>query len=234
MQTTLLMDTTTGSYKMRQKLILLLASLAIFPCATAQEYRFEAGVAAGISGYLGDVNQSNVVKNPGFSGSLLFRYLINKRFAVKIDATTAGISGNSADFTNMFPDGQQYSFSERYYDVAAAFEFNFLNFGMNDDYRKLKRITPYLSLGFGAAYSSSGSFVPHIPISIGAKYKLARQWNLGLEVRARMMLNDKVDGLSDLYNIDSSFMKNTDWCPTLMVSVSYEFGEICKICHYVE
>ena len=23
-------------------------------------------------------------------------------------------------------------------------------------------------------------------------------------------------------------------CPTLMLSISYEFGEICKICHYVK
>ena len=78
------------------------------------------------------------------------------------------------------------------------------------------------------------SFAVNIPISAGAKFKLTNRWNLGLEMRARMMLGDKIDGLSDLYNVKSSFMKNTDWCPTLMVSISYEFGEICKICHYVE
>lgn len=200
----------------------------------AQEYRFEAGISAGASGYLGDVNQSNVLKNPGFSGEVLLRYLINKRFAVKGSIATAGISGNSADFTNMFPNGENYSFSAQYYDVSVAFEFNFLNFGMGSDYRKLKRMTPYLSLGFGAAYSSCKEFAMDIPISIGAKYKLTRRLNLGLEVRARMMLGDKIDGLTDLYNVKSSMMKNTDWCPTLMIGISYEFGEICKICHYVE
>ena len=164
----------------------LLAALHISVSVTAQEYRYEAGIGGGISGYLGDVNQSNVLKHPGFAGNALFRYLINKRFAVKAD------------------------------------------------FRKLKRISPYLSLGLGATYSTSKNFVPNIPISFGAKYKINRRLNLALEMRARMMLGDGVDGLKDLYGVESGVLKNNDWCPTLMLSISYEFGEICKICHYVK
>lgn len=208
--------------------------MAMTSMANAQDYRFEAGAGVGISGYLGDANQSNIAKNPGFSGELLFRYLINKRFALKANLATAGISGNTADFSNKYPGGVQYSFSERYYDASAAFEFNFMNFGVGSSYQHLYRIVPYLSLGLGAAYSTSGSVAVNIPISVGAKYKIKPRLNLGLELRNRMMLGDKIDGLSDLYGIQSGMMKNTDWCPTLMVSISYEFGEICKICHYVE
>lgn len=43
----------------------LLAALLISVSVTAQEYRYEAGIGGGISGYLGDVNQSNVLKHPG-------------------------------------------------------------------------------------------------------------------------------------------------------------------------
>lgn len=222
-------------YKL-QRALMVLAIIAPAACqvAFAQEYRYEAGGALGVSGYLGDVNQSNVLKNPGFSGELFFRYLFNKRFALKTSLATAGISGNSADFSNVFPDGMQYQFNHRYYDAAVAFEFNFFNFGMNNDYRHLKRLSPYLSLGLGGAYSSSSAFAVNIPIGVGAKFKLTNRWNIGLEMRARMMLGDKIDGLSDLRNIRSSTMKNTDWCPTLMIGISYEFGEICKICHYVD
>ncbi len=228
-------NTVEKNMKQRFRAILIGALVALLPSmAMAQEYRYEAGGGLGVSGYLGDVNQSNVLKNPGFSGELFFRYLINKRFALKASLATAGISGDSNDFKNVFPEGQQYSFSAQYYDAAVAFEFNFFNYGMNDDYRHLKRLSPYLSLGLGGAYSSASSFAVNIPIGIGAKFKLAHRWNLGLEMRARMMLGDKIDGLSDLRGIKSSAMKNTDWCPTLMVSISYDFGEICKICHYVD
>lgn len=228
------MKNAVRTYGRKRIWAIIVALMATLLPATAQDYRFEAGGGLGISGYLGDVNQSNVLKNPGFSGELLFRYLINKRFALKTSLATASISGNSADFKNVYPNNAQYAFDAQYYDAAVAFEFNFINFGMNTDYRNLKRLVPYLSLGLGASYSSCSAFAVNIPISAGAKFKLTNRWNLGLEMRARMMLGDKIDGLSDLYNVKSSFMKNTDWCPTLMVSISYEFGEICKICHYVE
>lgn len=215
-------------------LIILTASAVGFS-AFSQEYRFEAGIGAGIGGYLGDVNQSNIIKHPGYAAELSFKYLINKRFAAKASLSTAHIKGNSEDFKMVFPEGKTYSFSHPYYEVAAAFEFNFFNFGIGSPYQKLNRITPYLSLGIGVAYApESKAFSPVIPIGAGAKYKLTNRINLGLELRAKMMLGDKIDGLSDLRGIKSSAMKNTDWCPTLMVSIAYEFGEICKTCHYVD
>ena len=227
------MKASLGSYKSIILLLLLIVTMG-GGSAMAQDYRYEGGVAAGISGYLGDVNQSNVLKNPGFAGGVSFRYMLNKRFAVKAELSTAKISGNSADFENKFPQDVQYQFSCQYYDLGASFEVNFLNFGMNDEYRKLQRITPYLSLGLGVAYSSAKNLAANIPIGFGVKYKLAKRVNLGLEMKARMMLGDGIDGLKDLYGVESGSMKNTDWCPTLMFSVCYEFGEICKICHYVK
>ena len=183
----------------------------------SQDYKLEAGVGAGISGYLGDINQSNVLRRPGYAAEVSIKYLINKRFAAKAAISTAKISGNSEDFDMVFPDGATYKFGHPYYDVSAAFEFNFFNFGI------------------GAAYAPEAkAFSPMIPIGVGAKYKLKSRINLGVEMRAKMMLGDKIDGLTDLRGMNSSFMKNTDWCPTLMFSISYEFKEVCKTCHYVE
>ena len=75
-------------YKTRLKAVVLTILIASTATAAAQDYRYEAGIGLGISGYLGDVNQSNVLKNPGFSGEAFFRYLINKRFAVKAGIST--------------------------------------------------------------------------------------------------------------------------------------------------
>ena len=225
------------SFKTRHiinRLIVLFIIAITANTATAQDYRYEIGIGGGISGYLGDLNQSNVLKNPGMAAEGVFRYLINKRFAVKGSLAFAQISGDAKQFSNEFPNGKDYKFESNYYDLGASFEFNFLNYGFNNDYRNLKRITPYLSLGLGVTYSSNKQFNMNIPIGLGAKFKMAPRWDLGLEMRARMMLGDKIDGQSDLYGVKSSFLKNTDWCPTLMISVSYSFGEICKTCHYVE
>ena len=50
------------------------------------------------------------------------------------------------------------------------------------------------------------------------------------------VFGDNVDSreLTDLYQIKSSFLKNTDWYSTLMFSVSYEFGERCVTCHRID
>ena len=124
------MKNAVRTYGRKRIWAIIVALMATLLPATAQDYRFEAGGGLGISGYLGDVNQSNVLKNPGFSGELLFRYLINKRFALKTSLATASISGNSADFKNVYPNNAQYAFDAQYYDAAVAFEFNFMNFGM--------------------------------------------------------------------------------------------------------
>ena len=80
------------TYNLRQTVLLVLAVLLAGAGAHAQEYRYEGGVSLGMSSYMGDVNR-NVLKHPGFAGGFLFRYLINKRFAVKVDLATAGIKG---------------------------------------------------------------------------------------------------------------------------------------------
>ena len=127
------MKNAVRTYGRKRIWAIIVALMATLLPATAQDYRFEAGGGLGISGYLGDVNQSNVLKNPGFSGELLFRYLINKRFALKTSLATASISGNSADFKNVYPNNAQYAFEAQYNAAAVAYEINFMNFGMTTD-----------------------------------------------------------------------------------------------------
>ena len=48
--------------------------------------------------------------------------------------------------------------------------------------------------------------------------------------------NDNFDGpdLSELNKIKTEFYKNTDWYSRLTIGISYEFGERCETCHYVD
>ena len=207
---------------------------------SAQEstYKFDIGASLGVSGYLGDANTANLYKNPGMAAGASFRYLANTRWAIKGMLTYAGLSGNSSDMTNVYPGGETYKFTSKVYDLSGRVEFNFFNYGIGETYRKLKRWSPYLSLGIGLTVAScQGTAVAfNIPMSVGIKYKLRESINLGAECTMTKAFNDNIDGpvLDDLYDIKSSFMKNTDWYSTFMVSVSFEFGERCKNCFYVD
>lgn len=219
-----------------KKLAVIMLMIATLMAAQAQEYRFEAGGAIGMSGYLGDANNANLLKKPGYVAGGLFRYIINSRMALKANLLTAKISGNSANLANTYPDAQTYAFSSQLYDLGAQFEFNFLNYGIGSKYLKLKRFSPYLTLGLGAtlATGDGDAFTLNVPMGVGVKYKLSERLNIGLEFTMRKTFSDELDGLKDLNGITSGFAKNTDWYSFTMISITYEFSKRCRTCHYVE
>lgn len=213
---------------------LLLVSLR----ANAQEdYRFDIGAGVGMTGYLGDANTANLLKNPGVDGELLFRYIVNPRWGLKTNLYVGTLRGNTEQMTNVMPSEMNYKFSTTFVELGELAEFNFFSFGMGETYRKLKRITPYIAAGVGFNYWSVDGhkgFAFNIPLGLGVKYKVSRRVNLGLEFLMKKVFTDKLDGpaLSDPYQIKSSFMKNTDWYSTLTFSVTYEFSKRCAVCHY--
>lgn len=223
-------------------IILFISAIALTSfSAMAQEesYKFDAGVSLGMSGYLGDANESNLLKHPGLAASLSFRYLANTRFAIRGLFTTASLSGNTADFGYILPDGKHYNFKSQVYDLGARVEFNFFPYGIGETYKKLRRWSPYLALGVGATMASSNGescFAANIPMALGVKFKLKPRINLGIEFAMTKVFGDKVDGkeLTDLYRIESSALKNTDWYSTILFSITYEFGKRCSTCHYVD
>lgn len=227
----------------RRTLIAIALALCFIQQSTtlhAQEetYRFDIGAGIGMSGYLGDVNESNVFKHPGFAGQISFRYLFDTRWAVRTLLTTASLSGNSADFDMVFPGGAQYSFKSQIYDLGARGEFNFFNYGIGETYKRLRRWTPYLAIGIGVTMASAnGTFAAMtLPMAFGVKFKLRPRLNLMAEFAMTKAFGDNLDDklITDLYQIKSSFLKNTDWYSTIIFSISYEFGKRCATCHYVD
>ena len=225
---------------MKRLLVILLTLVALAaPRLQAQEemYRFDVGAQVGMSGYLGDAS-SNIFGHPGFSGGVSWRYLPDARWAVRALLNVMSLSGDTADMDDVLPGQAQYSFKSTAYDLGGRVEFNFFSYGIGESYKKLRRLSPYLTVGLGVTLATCGgesAFGVNIPMGAGIKYKLRERWNLGLEFTMTKVFSDHVDGeLSDLYQIKSSFIKNTDWYSNISVSVTYEFGKRCSTCHYVD
>ncbi len=218
-------------------LSILLLSCSAFTAKAQEDYRFDMGAGIGMTGYLGDANTANLWQNPGWDFTVLFRYMLNPRWAFKTNFYTGSLRGDSSKMTNVFPGGETYKFSNTFYELGEMVEFNFFNYGMGESYRKLKRISPYITAGLGATLWSvegkmGGAFT--IPLGVGVKYKISKRWNLGFEFLMKKTFSDKLDGelLKDPYGIKSSFMKNTDWYSTMSVTISYEFSKRCAVCNY--
>lgn len=208
------------------------------PSLKAQEsYAFELGGGAGMTGYLGDANTSTLFKRPSWDIELIFRYIANTRWNFKTNFFIGGLSGDSADMLNVFPDGNTYKFSTTFYELSELAEFNFFAYGIGETYQHLKRWTPYLAGGLGVTMwtvSGKTGAAFTIPFGVGFRYKPSKRVNLGLEFLMKKTFTDRLDGpdLEDPTGIESSFMKNTDWYSTLNVTITYEFGKRCATCNY--
>lgn len=202
---------------------------------SAQEFRYDGGLAGGISCYMGDANQVSPWHRPGAAMSGVFRFLLNYRWSVKTDFSAMQFSGDTRDFDNRFPNGNDYSFESWQYRLGGQVEFNFFNYGIGYSYQGLKRISPYLLAGAGVGYSTvDGGYVSvDGSLGVGVRYKIAPRWNISLEFAMHKTLGDSFDGksLSDPYNIKSSVLKNTDWFSTTLFSITYEFGRKKEICN---
>lgn len=218
---------------------LAIATLLMIPLrGNAQEdYRFDIGGGIGMTGYLGDANTANLLRNPGWDLELLFRYIISPRWNLKTNFYTGSLRGNSAQMTNVFPSGESYRFSTSFYEIGEMAEFHFFDYGIGETYRKLRRFTPYITAGLSLTMWSVdkktyAGFT--IPFGIGGKFKINKRLNLGLELLMKKVFSDRLDGeqLRDPMGIKSSFAKNTDWYSTFTVTLSYEFGKRCEVCNY--
>lgn len=215
--------------------------LACAAAVTAQTapYKFDFGAELGMSGYIGDANRSNIFKKPGFDGELSVRYIGDARWAVRGVLSTFGLSGDTQGMADVLPGDATYSFTSQVYELSVRGEFNFFAYGIGETYKRLKRWTPYITVGIGGAMASSGgntSAAFTIPMGLGIKFKLRERLNLGVEFTMTKAFSDKFDGpdLADLNQIKTAFYKNTDWYSRFTVGISYEFGKRCETCHYVD
>ena len=221
---------------MKRLLSITLMTLVAVLAVSAQQYKYEVGPTLGLTGYLGESNNGMLFKHPGFTLGGLFRYNHNSRWAFKTNLNYGHLIGDTKDDLSQYPDGANHKVSSHVIDLGVTAEFNFLNFGRGPAYKKYKPISPYMVAGAGFAIAICNgvhdSFI--LPIGVGVKYKFKEKINLGFEFTMRKEFNDRIDGLSDLYDIPHSFAKNTDWYSFAMFTASFEFGKRCIKCNYIE
>ena len=233
--------------KIRTRLLVLIMAIvtlafsapAVHAQAAIAPYKFDFGGSLGMSGYIGDLNQGNPFRHPGFTADLRGAYLIDTRWSIRAVLSASGLSGNSSDISNVLPDDEAYSFTSTAWDLGFRGEFNFFSYGIGETYKRLRRWSPYLAVGFGLSFCSSDgntAVAPSLPMAFGVRFKLKERINLFGEFSMTKVFSDHVDGkdIADINHIKTDFYKNTDWVSRLTVGITFEFGKRCETCHYVD
>lgn len=216
---------------------LLFAS--VWPMKAQEEYLMEIGAGGGTGFYMGDANTVRFYKNCEMAYGFLWAYHFNPRYSVKVDLQQVGISGNTRQASNAFPEGRNVAFRKSVYDLSGVFEYNFSAYGYK--LRDAKRFTPYIYAGLGMTLGTgegSTCWGINIPFGVGVKYKIAPRLNIGLDFTMHKLFSDRLDEvkngellLDDPYKIKSSWLKNKDWYSVTFIYISYDFLSKVRRCN---
>ncbi len=188
----------------------------------------EFGVFLGAANYMGDLSNDGVVlSETGFSGSIIGRYNIGERWAVKGFFGYGQISGSDQNANTSLKKSRNLSFYTDIYEVSAQMEFNLRKNSYR--YTSSKKIIPYLFLGVGlfnfnprtklggveyelqplgtegqgtTTYNDRKKYALTqvcMPIGFGFKKKLTKRLSMGFELGARYAFTNYLDDIGGTY-----------------------------------
>jgi len=205
--------------------VFLLVFLSVFKI-NAQKIKPEPGIIAGTSYYLGDVNHYKQFYSVQPAYGIIVRFPFKQFHALRLNLIKAELSGNDADFANLYQQTRAYAFTNNLYEIGIQYEFNFLPYS---SYIK-KTYTPFITTGFAVALSNTTSIA--FPMGIGWKYSFGKKMTLALEWVFRNTNSDELDLLLPAENYEKQItnLNNYDWYSLACISITYNLVSEKKWC----
>ncbi|HBH47718.1 MAG TPA: hypothetical protein DDX98_03725 [Bacteroidales bacterium] len=215
-----------------KKLLTVLFTLFIVTAIYSQR-KADFGIIGGATSYLGDINQEQVLYNPGYMAGPIFRYNFNKRLSVRVKSVYSKVSGSDNDFEHVIIGRPSNTFNVTFLNTGAQAEYNFLPYLTGDIAFKW---TPYVYGGLGYSIvlsSSSTAGIPAnnhflIPFGAGLKVNLGKRLSGGVELTFNKTFSDKVDGV--IPPIGESFLFKNDWYNYVGLFITYKFFKFAADC----
>jgi hypothetical protein len=222
---------------------IFISFLCFFTFTATHAQIHEVGVFLGGSNYIGDVGSTTYIapNEPAFG--ILYKWNKSPRHSYRFSYTQSQISGNDTDSNDPSRKNRGYHFKNDIKELSAGIEFNFFDFNLHEERPKF---TPYVFTGlsyfmYDNLYINAGNTKKSgtntsiaIPITLGVKTNLSRNFILGLESGARYTFTDNIDGSNPS---NSSLLKfgnlnNNDWYVFTGITLTYTFGQRPCYCAY--
>lgn len=204
---------------MRKYIFVILLGIAT-PLIFAQ--KSEVGFFLGTSFYMGDLNPMKPFAKSQMAGGLIYRYNINKRFAVRANLLFGSVKANDAETNKNY--SRNLSFQSSITEISAVFEINFIELENSGNKRFF---SPYIFGGFavfnynpkadynGVLYSlqplgTEGQGLEGmpkkyaltniaIPFGLGIKFNFLKYFCIAAEWGMRYTFTDYIDDVSTVY-----------------------------------
>ena len=212
------------------KKILLVSFFICITLVSIAQHKADIGLFAGMSYYMGDINPKRYFYSPSPAFGGIYRYNINKRYALRFNAYYATIKGSDFDFPkNYHPDRPSVSFSTSLLDLGSNIEFNFLPYipTVNRlDYSTYITAGLGYSLILGSTVNAKNTFT--IPFGAGIKINISDRLSSGAELTFRKTFTDVLDGIGG--PLEKSLIHNNDWYSFFGVFITYKFFKFAANC----
>jgi hypothetical protein len=217
------------------KQIVLLMILGVFS-QSIKSQGLEIGGGLGTSFATGDITRGFELNELGFAGQLFIRYNLSNVVSVRGTGLIAQVKGD--DNTNPidpFAELRGFDFQRINLEASAVIEYNFLDY---KERNSLINWSPYFFIGGGLSSANtrqssdnSARIQPVIPMGVGLKYRLNKQWNLEFEFGARKTFYDHLDKVSSVVNPNKLTPRygnelDNDWYYFTGISISYTFYSV--------
>ncbi len=198
----------------------------------------EIGVFLGGSNYIGDVGKTNYVNPNELAYGLIYKWNKSPRHAWRFSYIQSKITANDLDSKVPGRYLRGYNFENNIKELSAGLEFNFFDFNLHEFGTK---ITPYIYTGlsytnYDELYVLNGitkKDINHgtfaIPMTVGLKSNITKEWILGFEIGARYTMTDNLDGSlprnPNLQSLKFGNINSNDWYVFTGFTLTYTFGQ---------
>jgi hypothetical protein len=198
----------------------------------------ELGLFVGGANYIGDVGPTTYVAPDKLALGILYKWNRSPRHAWRASFTYAHVGSNDADSDVPGRKERGNQFENTVKELSLGLEFNFLDFNLHDEGFKM---TPYIYGGLsyfmydelviennGLSKDIDNGSALAIPMTVGLKAHIAKNFVLGFEVGARYTFTDNLDGSnpSETRYEGQRFgnLESNDWYVFSGFTLTYTFG----------
>lgn len=215
----------------------LILSLTVLLTNMASAQIHELGVFVGGSNYIGDIGATDFVKPNNLAFGFLYKWNKSPRHSWRFSYLQSKISAADSKSESVAKNQRDLGFENSIKEFSAGLEFNFLNFNLHDQKRK---VTPYIYSGLTYFMYTEKFFLGKqlkkdydngqfaIPMIVGVKTNITENLILGAEVGARYTFTDNLDGSNpkneNLIPLRFGNLDTNDWYVLSGVTLTYTFG----------
>lgn len=199
----------------------------------------EIGLFAGGSNFIGDVGSTQYLAPNNTAFGVVYKWNKHTRYAFRASLLYATLEGNDYKSDINARLKRDFSFTNNIFEASAGVEFNFVPY---DLHKMNKQFTPYMYSGLSyftyenlyfdyqsnvaLQYSGSRKNSIAIPMVLGVKGSIARNWILGIEAGARYTFTNNLDGsFPEPTQYKFGNLNSDDWYVFTGLPITFTFGE---------